>query len=98
MATLEQRIYDGEQAKQVLENPAFAQALADIRQELIEQWKQAPARDLTGKEHLWNLHKLTDKLEVTLRASLDSGRLAAEELKHQRSMADRARAVLGMTY
>lgn len=96
--TLEEQVRSGDEARAVLDNPAFAQAFADIKQELIEQWKQAPARDLTGKEHLWNLHKLTEKLELALRSTLDTGTLAREQLRHERTMLDRAKAAAGMTY
>lgn len=96
--TLDEQVRSGDEARAVLENPAFAQAFADIKQELIEQWKQAPARDLTGKEHLWNLHKLTEKLELALRSTLDTGTLAREQLRHERTMLERAKAAVGMTY
>lgn len=96
--TLEEQVRSGDDARAVLDNPAFAQAFADIKQELIEQWKQAPARDLTGKEHLWNLHKLTEKLELALRKTLEDGLMAREQLRHERSMLDRAKAAAGMTY
>ena len=96
--TLEEQISNGDRAREVLENPAFAQAFEAIKQELVEQWKQAPARDLTGKEHLWNLHKLTEKLELALRSTLDTGKLAREQLRHERTMLERAKAAAGMTY
>jgi hypothetical protein len=93
--TPEQRIYDGERAREVLENEAFAAAFADIRQEITEQWTQSPARDRTGREHLWNLLKLTDKLQATFTRSLEDGLLAKAELKHQQSLLDRAKESIG---
>lgn len=96
--TLEEQVRSGDDARAVLENPAFAQAFADIKQECIDLWKQAPARDLTGKEHLWNLLKLTEKLEAALRTTLDTGTLAREQLRHERTMLERARGAVGMTY
>ena len=96
--TLDEQMRSGDDARAVLDNPAFAQAFADIKQELIEQWKQAPARDLTGKEHLWNLHKLTEKLEAALRSTVDTGLLAREQLRHERTMLERAKSVIGMPY
>lgn len=97
MATLEQRIYDGDQARQVLDNEAFAAAFADIKQELTDQWAQSPARDHEGREKLYQLLKLTDKLEATLRSSLETGKLAKLELEHQRSLAARALSAVGLT-
>ena len=97
MATLEQRIYDGDQARQVLDNEAFAAAFADIKQELTDQWQSSPARDHEGREKLYQLLKLTDKLEATLRSSLETGKLAKLELKHQQTLADRAKSWIGLT-
>lgn len=97
MATIEQRRYDGDQARLVLENEAFTAALADIRQEITDQWKNSPARDHEGREKLWQLLKLADKLESNLRTMLETGKLAALELKEQQSWADRAKAAIGLT-
>jgi hypothetical protein len=90
--TLNQRIYDADQAKLVLENEAFQRAFEDIKQELTEQWKTSPARDQDGRERLWVMLKLLEKVQITLQASLDSGKLAAKELEHQQSMLDRAKS------
>ena len=97
MATLEQRIYDGNRAREVLDNEAFAAAFADIKQEIDTQWQQSPARDHEGREHLYQLRRLTDKLEATLRSSLETGTLAKAELKHQQSLLDRAKSAIGLT-
>ena len=95
--TLNQRIYDADQAKLVLENEAFQRAFEDIKQELTEQWKTSPARDQDGREKLWLMLKLLDKLELCLKSSLDSGKLAAKELEYQQSMADKAKAWVGLS-
>lgn len=97
MATLEKRIYDADQARMVLENPAFARAMADIKQELTEQWMQSPARDEGGREKLWLMVKMADKLELALRASLESGQLAKLEMQHQQTLMQRARSVVGLS-
>jgi predicted TPR repeat methyltransferase len=92
---LEQRIYDGDQARLVLENEAFAAAFADIRTEIVEQWTNSPARAKDDRESLWNLLKLADKLEATLRLSLEDGKMAQLELQHKQSMFERAKALIG---
>lgn len=96
MATLEQRIYAADQAKLVLENEAFALAMADMKQEITEQWMQSPARDPEGREKLWQLLKLSEKFESILRTSLDTGRLARIELQHNQSMAERLKHAVGL--
>lgn len=93
---IEQRIYNGDRAREVLENEAFAAAFVDIKTEITEQWKQSPARDNEGREKLWQLLKLADKLESTLRSSLETGTLAKLELQHKRTLAERARSAIGL--
>ena len=81
--TLEGRIYNADRAKEVLENEAFQQVFADAKQEITEQWTKSPARDQEGREKLWLMLSLLNKLEAMLQSSLDSGKLAKAELQHQ---------------
>lgn len=88
---IEQRIYNGDRAREVLENEAFIASMADIRQEIIEQWEQSPARDCEGREKLWNLLKLQEKLAAALKTRMETGTLAKAELRHKQTLAQRAR-------
>jgi SH3-like domain-containing protein len=92
METLEQRMTQGEQARQVLENPAFAKAFDDIEREHVEAWKNSPVRDPEGRETLWMTVKLLYKLRSTLEAAMTDGRLASVELEHQAKQLARERA------
>lgn len=93
--SIEERIYAADQARQVLENEAFAAAFADMKQEITDQWQNSPARDKEGREALFNLLKLANKLELILRTSLDDGKLATAEIQHQKSLFERAKSALG---
>jgi hypothetical protein len=92
METLDQRITQGDQARQVLDNPAFAKAFADIEQEHVEAWKNSPARDPDGRETLWMTVKLLHKLRSTLEASMLDGRMANIEREHQANQLAKDRA------
>lgn len=93
---ISERIYNADRARECLDNEAFQQAFKDIEQELTEQWKTSPARDPDGREKLWLMLKLLQKLQLCLTTSLDSGKLAAKELEYQESMAQKAKGLLGM--
>lgn len=95
--TLSERIYNADRAKEVLENEAFQQVFADIKQELTEQWTTSPARDPEGREKLWQMLKMLEKVQLCLQSSLDSGKLAAKELEYQESIAKRAKGWLGVS-
>lgn len=83
MATLDERAREGDEARQVLENPAFARAFNSIEEEYTEAWKNSPVRDRDGRETLWTTLKLLHKLRGTLEASMMDGKLARVELEHQ---------------
>jgi hypothetical protein len=86
-----ERIYNGNRAKEILDNEVFQAVIADMKQEFIKEWENSPARDTEGRERLWNLLKLTEKFEAMIRKTFDTGRLATEELKHQETLATRAK-------
>ncbi|MDE1997645.1 MAG: hypothetical protein KGN37_17125 [Burkholderiales bacterium] len=86
---LHQRIYDGNRAKEVLENEAFAKAFEDIESEVVEAWKKSPARDEEGREKLWQYLTLLGKVKTQLEASMRDGQLAELDLNHQRTLKER---------
>lgn len=92
--TLEQRLYDGDRAREVLENEAFMAAFEAIEKEVIEQWTQSPARDQEGRERLWTYLGLLKKLKAQLTQTLETGKLAQLELQHRQTVAERARGWL----
>ena len=89
---LSERLYNGDRAREVLENEAYTAAWADIETEILTQWKQSPARDADGREKLWQLLSLLHKLQATLKTTLETGKLAMMELEHQRTLAERLNA------
>lgn len=94
--TLEQRIYNADRAREVLENEAYQQVFTDAKQEITDQWTKSPARDVEGREKLWLMLSLLSKLEAMLQESLDSGKLAKLELQHQLTLAEKAKAFVGL--
>jgi uncharacterized protein YkwD len=90
--TLEQRVYDGAKAREVLENEAFAQAFEDIRQEYTKAWMKSPEHDAQGREHHYQMLKLTEKLKEKLEAALSDGKMASLTLEHQAQQQARERA------
>jgi hypothetical protein len=93
---LEQRLYNGDQARLVLENEVFQQVFADYKAEITEQWTKSPARDMEGREKLWLMLSMLNKLEAMLKTTLDTGKLAQLDLEHQRTLAQRLKASVGL--
>lgn len=92
MTTLERRLYDGNRAKEVLENEVFQQVFADIEQEYTQAWMNSPARDQEGREKLWQYVMTLRKLKAQITNTLESGKLAQLDLQHKQTMADRLKA------
>ena len=89
-------IQRGERAREILENELFIESFEVIEQEIIEQWKSAPARDVEGREKLYLLLKLSEKYKSALTRVIETGKLSKQELGHQRSMQERAKEYLGL--
>ena len=94
--TLEQRLYMGNRAKELLENEAFIAAFEDIEKEIIESWKATPARDAEGREKLWTYLTLLKKVRTQLQTTLETGKLAQLDLQHQQSIRDKVRDWTGL--
>lgn len=88
-----QEISRGAQAAELLENPLLAEALSAFETELVEQWKNSPARDQEGRERLWNLLQANRKFQQTLQTHIETGQLAS--LSQRQSLTDRLRQVVG---
>ena len=91
MATLEERIYDGNRARECLENEQFIWAFESIEQELTNAWRTSPARDEAGREKIYLTLQLLTKLKATLTSSLETGKLAEAERIYQQSLMDRVK-------
>ena len=94
MSTLEQRLFEGDQARLVLDNEAFVAAFDATEKEVIEQWTNTPARDAAGRESLWQYLMILRKVKANLTTTMETGKLAQIELQHKQTLADKARGWL----
>ena len=93
MTSIDKRIYDGNRAKEVLENEAFISVFTDTEQELITAWKNSPVRDHEGREKIFLTLQMLNKLKQSLTTSLETGKLAQLEIERQKSLIDRAKTI-----
>lgn len=70
----------GRDAKLVLDNPAFKEAMETLRKAVIDQWRECPVRDKEGQILLLQLAKLTDKFEGLLIGVIESGKMAQRKI------------------
>lgn len=93
--TLDQRLYMGDRAREVIENEAFIAAFEAIEKEVTEQWMNSPARDEAGREKCWTYLMLLRKVKTHLVSTLETGKLAKLDLQHEQSLKDKAKALVG---
>lgn len=70
----------GREAQQVLDNPAYKQAMETLRNAVVSQWKDCPIRDKEGQTLLLQLAKLSDKFEGILGGIIESGKMAQHKI------------------
>lgn len=70
----------GERAQAILDDPLVGEAFAAIERECLAEWRSAPARDVEGRERLWLMLKLCERLKAHFERLIDSGKLAGERL------------------
>lgn len=83
----------GQLSQSLLENELLLEALAAIEKEVIDQWEACPARDVEGKETLWQLYKVSKKFRSVLQGYIETGKLASEQLKHLEARRSKLRSL-----
>ena len=94
--TIEQRLHEGSRAREVLENEAYMAAFSAIKEELTDKWMNSPLRDAEGREKLFQMLTMLRKVQMCLENTMATGKLATEDLKYKRSLAQQAKDFLGM--
>jgi hypothetical protein len=95
--TIEQQIYNGNRAKEVLDNEAFQQVFTDYKTEITEQWTKSPSRDEAGREKLWLMLSILNRLESLLKTTLETGEMRKLDLAHEekKRLLDKAKGWIG---
>lgn len=74
----------GANARLVIENEAYQEAMKLLQQQIVDEWGRCPVRDAEGQKLLLQLHKLSKKFEALLSGMVETGRLAQMELDAER--------------
>lgn len=74
-------LLEGQQAQNLLTNPAFDKALADVEQAILQSWANAPMRDREAHHELKLMHKLLRDVRANLERAVADGKMAAQELQ-----------------
>ena len=77
---LSREVMRGREAAQLLEHPLLVEAFASIRKDLHGNWMAAPVRDAEGRERIWLMTKMLERLESAIRMHVDTGKMAARQI------------------
>jgi len=95
---LEQKVARGARAKEILSDEVYTETFETVKQGLIDLWANSPARDSEGREKAYLMLGMLNKLQLVLQTTMETGMLAAADLKHQRTMLERAKDLLNGEY
>ena len=76
----EKEIQRGQQAKRILEDPIYVEALQKVSQELDQEWINSPIRDTEGREKIYMMKKMLGVLHVQLQSVMETGKLASKQI------------------
>ena len=61
--TIDSELRRGEQARQLLQNELYTDAVSAVRQAIIDKWISAPMRDLEGQHELKLMLKVLGEVD-----------------------------------
>lgn len=68
-------------AKRIIDDPMVKEALQIIEDGITSAWKDLPARDVEGREHLHRLLQAKRRFETVFQIVLEDGAIVAADLK-----------------
>lgn len=89
--TLDEQLYNGSRAMEVLENEQFKAAFEAIEKDLIRTWMQSAQCDAVGREKTFMFLNLLKKVQTHLTVTIETGKLAKLELNHKRTLSEKAK-------
>ena len=92
--TPEREVELGGRAKDILENEVFGLAHDQIKERIITEWASSPIRDVEGRERLFLMLLIHNEHKALIASTMESGKVAAEKIRHNHTMLDRAKDFL----
>lgn len=83
--SLEDQARKGDEAAIILEMPIVQECLKGMKEEIIQQWAETPARDSEARDWIWRHYKVLEKFEGLLRGYMASGKMAKIQMLQAKS-------------
>lgn len=92
MDRIELAVHRAEEARQLIDNPMFAQAFDDTRKALLETWAALESTDTERAKDLHRMVKCLATVKRCIEKHIESGKLAEKELEGRKRLFDFRRA------
>ncbi len=92
--TPEEALRRAKQAEQVFTAPIVKETLDFMEREVMEAWMACPVRDVEAREALWRMAVTTRKFRDLLKGTMESGKLALDEINRKQSFAEKTKAAV----
>lgn len=73
---IDRAIRRGQRAKIILDDELVREARAEVRAEITKAWAESPVRDAEGRENLYLMLRMHDRVWQRLESVLDGGKFA----------------------
>ena len=90
----EEALRRSHEAGRLMSDKMLTETLDFMEKEVTDAWLACPVRDVEGRETLWRLAVTTRKFRDILKGTMESGKLAADEISRKKSFAERAKAAV----
>ena len=89
--TPEEQLRKAVGAERLFKDAMLQETLDVMERDIHTAWTGCPVRDVEGREALWRMAVTTRKFRDLLRGTMESGKLAAEQIRQkEESLKDRA--------
>jgi hypothetical protein len=82
-------------ARRLMADPLLTETLDLMERDVMEAWIVCPVRDTEGREALWRMAVTTRKFRDLLHGTMESGKLAADQIRRRdETIAQRAKNLM----
>ena len=82
--SLDEQARKADEAEIVLGMPIVQECIKGMKEEIIQQWSETPARDAEARDWIWRHYKVLEKFEGLLRGYMASGKMAKIQMEQSK--------------
>lgn len=79
----------GTQARAIMDNPLWHEAWENLEQTILNAWRESPTRDEEGREALWVMLKVAERVKGHIKTVLETGQMAEMQIADLRKRRER---------